>query len=238
MEELISMAGTIRTLVIEDDPAGAEINIRYLKRMPEFTPIAVVATVSDAIAVLDRQQVDLVLLDFQLPAANGAVMEGTDACRVLRAARTRPVDIIAITADMRGEVIHDAFAYGVVQYVIKPFSFATFRDKLDRYATYRRLLRHGPITQVEIDEVLSNLRCDAAENLPPNYSKDTYVLIGHTLRKAVRPMPAKEIAEATHVSRECAGRYLNLMHNHGVVTIVPVRGNRGRPTHLYQWRDQ
>jgi CheY-like chemotaxis protein len=119
----------IRTLVVEDDPVVAEVNSSYLKRVAGFVAVGVARSGAEAIAAAQDQPVDLVLLDFYLPD-----MSGLDVCRALRAARPPPVDIIAVTAARDVDTVRAAIAHGVVQYLIKPYNFATFREKLQRYA--------------------------------------------------------------------------------------------------------
>ena len=54
----------------------------------------------------------------------------------LRAAGHR-CDVIAVTSARDAEVVRNAVTQGVVLYLLKPFTFATFRAKLDQYAAYR-----------------------------------------------------------------------------------------------------
>jgi response regulator of citrate/malate metabolism len=115
----------IRTLVVEDDPVVAEVNSGYLQRVAGFIAVGVARSGREAIAAIEDQPVDLLLLDFYLPD-----MSGLDVCQALRAARTPPVDIIAVTAARDADTVRAAIAHGVVQYLIKPYSFASFRDKL------------------------------------------------------------------------------------------------------------
>lgn len=48
--------------------------------------------------------------------------------------------MIAVTAARDVEVVRQAVAQGVVAYVIKPFTFAAFRAKVDQYLAYRAQL--------------------------------------------------------------------------------------------------
>ena len=84
-----------------------------------------------ALQVLADQPVDLVLLDVGLPDMSGL--------EVLRTLRTRgtPADVIVVTSVRDLEVVRSAVSSGAVQYLLKPFTFAGLRDKLERYADYR-----------------------------------------------------------------------------------------------------
>lgn len=182
----------IRTLVVEDDPAVAEINTGYLSRVPGFAPIGVARTGTGAIAAVTGQPVDLVLLDFYLPD-----MSGLQVCRALRGSHPDPVDIIAVTAARDAETVRTALAYGVVQYLIKPYRFATFQEKLERYAVYRSRLGASWITdQHEVDRTLETLRGSSASGVPKGLAPATYELVTDILRQARTPLSAREVAAA------------------------------------------
>jgi response regulator of citrate/malate metabolism len=122
----------IRTLVVEDDARVAEVHRAYVERLAGFAVVGVVHRGTEALEAVTRGDVDLVLLDIYLPDVGGL-----EVCRALHARSRRPVDVIAVTAAQDVETVRNAVAQGVVQYLVKPFSFATFRDKLERYAAYR-----------------------------------------------------------------------------------------------------
>ena len=46
-------------------------------------------------------------------------------------------DVIAVTSARDVDVVRRAVAQGVVSYLIKPFTFAGFRTKLEQYVRYR-----------------------------------------------------------------------------------------------------
>src|SRR3954451_14755758 len=146
----------IRTLVVDDDALVADVHRSYVERVPGFAVAGVAHRGAEALEIAGSRPVDLVLLDFYLPD-----MRGLDVCRALRTttAASSPVDVIAVTAARDLDTVRSAVAQGVVQYLIKPFAFATFEDKLKRYAAYRREVdRHGDADQAAVDEALASLR--------------------------------------------------------------------------------
>lgn len=224
----------IATLVVEDDPIVAEVNVGYIQRVPGFTVADVARTGAEAIALAASQRTDLVLLDFGLPD-----MSGIGVCRALHAGRTDPPGIIAVTAARDADTVRAAIAHGVIQYLIKPYSFATFRDKLDRYAAYHQKLPSGQLTdQPEVDRALETLRGSPASFLPKGLSPVTYDLIARTLRDSGEPLSAAEVAVATGVSRVSARRYLEHLHQKGLASLTSRYGGTGRPEHRYQWSGQ
>ena len=224
----------IRVLVVEDDPLVAEVNVGYIGRVPGFTAIGVARTGAEAVACAVSQQADLVLLDFGLPD-----MTGLQVCHALQTVRAHPPGIIAVTAARDADTVRAAIAHGVIQYLIKPYSFATFRDKLDRYAAYHQRLPSGQLTdQPEVDRALETLRGSPSGALPKGLSLTTHDLIVRTLRNTSGPVSAAEMAAATGVSRVSARRYLDHLYQKGLVTLTSRYGSTGRPEHRYQWSTQ
>jgi response regulator of citrate/malate metabolism len=221
----------ITTLVVEDDPVVAEVNVGYIERVPGFVSVGVARTGAEAVAFASARPVDLVLLDFGLPD-----MTGIQVCRALHAGPPQPPGIIAVTAARDADTVRAAIAHGVIQYLIKPYSFTTFRDKLDRYASYRQRLPSGQLTdQPEVDRALETLRGSADGALPKGLSPTTYNLIIGTLRDAAGPLSAYEMADATGISRVSARRYLDHLRQKGLVTLTSRYGSTGRPEHRYEW---
>jgi response regulator of citrate/malate metabolism len=221
----------IRTLAVEDDPVILDVNINYLRRVPGFAVAGVARSGAEARAFVNNRPVDLVLLDLGLPD-----MSGLDVCRALRAVRTPPVDIIALTAARDADTVRAAIAYGVVQYLIKPYTFASFQEKLHRYATYRQGLPSGEITsQPELDQSMNTLRGSINIALPKGLSPKTYDLIVSVLRGADQPLSAAEIADAAGPCPGTVRRYLDHLHQQGLVVLTPRYGTTGRPQHRYHW---
>lgn len=223
----------IRTLVVEDDRAVAEINTAYVHRMPQFT---VVDTVFNAAAALDRvskRPIDLVLLDFNLPDA-----PGLELCRAFHSRPSAP-DVIAVTAARDSDTVRRAVSLGVVQYLVKPYTFATFSAKLQGYANYRDQLREGGLTdQRAVDQSLAALRGADRIQMPKGLSATTYDLVSGILRGAPGPLSANEVAATAGISRVSARRYLEYLCRSGLAEVIPDYGRVGRPLNRYGWSDR
>jgi len=223
----------IRTLVVDDDVRVADVLRSYTEKVPGFEVVAVAYRGLEALQVLEREEIDLVLLDFYLPDMNGL-----ELCRALRGRERRSVDVIAVTAARDVDTIAAAVTQGVVQYLIKPFSFATLRDKLERYASYRKHLQSGrevEASQDTVDELFGTLRGSTLARLPKGLSRSTCDLVGAVLRASACERTATDVAEAAGISRVAARRYLEYLTNQGLATLSMRYGTRGRPEHRYRW---
>ena len=104
---------------------------------------AVAHTARDAMRAAPRRRpsetpIDLVLLDIGLPDANGIALASA-----LSGLRPAP-DIIAITSERDLEMVRAAVGHGALAYLLKPFTFAAFRDRLERISATARRCRREP----------------------------------------------------------------------------------------------
>jgi response regulator of citrate/malate metabolism len=221
----------IRTLVVDDDVRVADVLRSYTEKIPGFEVVAVAHRGLEALKVLEREEIDLVLLDFYLPDINGL-----ELCRALHTREGRRVDVIAVTAARDVDTVAAAVTQGVIQYLIKPFSFATLRDKLERYASYRQHVgSEHEASQDEVDELLGSLRGSSGARLPKGLSRSTCDLIAEVLRGSSGELTAIEVANAAGISRVAARRYLEYLTNQRLATLSMRYGTRGRPEHRYRW---
>jgi response regulator of citrate/malate metabolism len=221
----------IRTLIVEDDALVAEVHASYVERVPGFAVAGVAHRATEALEILASEPVDLVLLDFHLPD-----VKGLDMLRLLRARSSVPVDVIAVTAARDPDSIRQAIAHGVSQYLVKPFTFATFGDKLERYARYRAEVDHtAEADQAGVDALLGTLRGSTAKTLPKGLNATTLDHVRDAVRDADAPLTASEVAGRCGLSRVTARRYLEHLVVEGAVTLSMRYGKTGRPEHLYAW---
>jgi response regulator of citrate/malate metabolism len=186
---------------------------------------------TEALEILASRPVDHVLLDFHLPD-----VKGLDMLRLLRARTTAPVDVIAVTAARDAESIRAAIAQGVSQYLVKPFAFATFADKLERYARYRAQVDvAAEPDQAKVDALIGTLRGTTARTLPKGLNATTLDNVRDAVRESGAPLTASEVAGLCGLSRVTARRYLEHLVVESVITLSMRYGGTGRPEHLYAW---
>jgi len=217
----------IMVLVVEDDPVAAEAHRQYVERVSGFTVAGVVHSGGEALRFCERHTVDLVLLDFYLPDTHGLAV-----CRALRAAGST-ADVIAVTSARDLEVVKAAVSAGVVQYLLKPFTFTSLREKLQRYAEFRQSAGQAS-DQTDVDRALAMLRTPSQQGLPKGMSKETLNAIAAALRAEPDGLPAGGAASATGVSRVTARRYLEYLADAGLAAREPRYGQVGRPEVWYR----
>jgi len=228
----------IRVLIVEDDVLIAEAHRTYLGRLQGFSPAAVVHTARDAMrtaagAAAAGEPIDLVLLDLGLPDASGISLASG-----LSGLVPAP-DIIAITSERDLEMVRAAVSHGALAYLLKPFTFAAFRDRLERYRRYRTALPAGTeaASQAEVDRAMAELRIGADRAASPKgAAPQTTDEIARAVRDRPGGLTADEVAAQVGVSRVTAWRYLERLADEGTVTRNNDYGKAGRPKTRYQWR--
>lgn len=227
----------IRVLIVEDEPTIAQAHHSYAERIPGLVPVAVVHTGRAAIDAVGKaarvgEPIDLVLMDIGLPD-----MSGLEVAAALTRIRPRP-DVIAITSARDLEVVRAAVSHGVVLYLLKPFTFAAFREKLERYLEFRSALPadSDAVSQQDIDRAFGALRTsDTRIPTPKGIAPQTLEEITRVLREAPEGVTAGDAGRVIGVSRVTAWRYLERLADDGVVRRQTDYGRTGRPRVRYVW---
>jgi len=222
----------IGVLVVEDEPVAANAHLAYVERVPGFAMRGMAHDGAEAIRQLAEPSsgIDLVLLDLYLPDIHGLA--------VVRAMHTagHPADVIAVTSARDLEIVRAAVSLGIVQYLLKPFTFAALRDKLQRYAAYRQQI-DGAVasSQQDVDLVLARLRGSDSNSLPKGMSQQSLDAVIAILRPSTGNLSSTEVAIMLGASRVTARRYLEHLADSAVVVRRSRYGSAGRPEVEYQW---
>ncbi|NKX54981.1 response regulator [Arthrobacter mobilis] len=227
----------VRVLVVDDEPVAAQAHAAYLQRLDGFALAGTAGDGQGALrAVRDAaaagRPIDLILLDMNLPD-----LHGLDVSQRLRTAGLT-VDIIAITAARDLQIIRGAVSAGIVQYLIKPFTFATFAEKLAGYLDFRHRLedQQAQASQRGVDLAFASLRAPADLPLPKGLSASTLAAVTEFVRDAPAAVSAAEVMEALGISRVTARRYLEHLADAGRLERSARYGTPGRPENEYRWR--
>jgi len=117
-----------RILLIEDNEANQNLVVRYLGVFGHQVIVAGDAATGLALATKARGEIDLVLLDINLPD-----LDGWEVARRLKTAPvTRALPIIAVTAHAMVGDRETALAAGCDDYVTKPIEFKILVNTIQR----------------------------------------------------------------------------------------------------------
>jgi DNA-binding response OmpR family regulator len=101
-------------VLVVDDEASIRTIVEYALRDAGFEVIGA-ARGDEALQVLEREPVDLVVLDLMLPG-----VDGLEVCRRIRATRNTPIIMLSARAEELDKVL--GLELGADDYVTKPFS--------------------------------------------------------------------------------------------------------------------
>ena len=220
----------IKILIVEDDPAIAEIHRRFVQRLAGFEVLGVALTLFDAREQIAILKPDLVLLDVWLPDG-----EGFSLLRELRQSGAH-LDVILLTAAREAAALQEAMRLGVVDFILKPVVFERLRDTLGNYAESRAALAAlADIDQLAVDALFGTpLQQVAAGGLPKGIDALTLQRVLAALNQ--QGASAEEIGNRVGVSRTTARRYLEFLVGQQLASPELEYGTVGRPERRYRQR--
>ncbi|WP_326832373.1 response regulator [Arthrobacter sp. AQ5-05] len=223
----------IRVLVVDDEPIALAAHADYVRRLDGFEVVAEAHGMGAALAAFNdpaTSPIQLILLDMNLTDGHGL-----DLLRRIHGLGLVP-DVVAITAVRDMQVVRSAIALGITAYLIKPFTFAAFREKLESYRAYYDVLADRTHTsQDAIDRALSALRPTGKLQLPKGMLPQTLGAVADWLRAQTMPASATEAAAGLAMSRVTARRYLDHLAETGSAVKAPRHGSPGRPELEFRW---
>jgi signal transduction histidine kinase/CheY-like chemotaxis protein len=115
-EHSASVAGRLHFLLVEDNPVNQRLGVLLLEKHGHMVQVA--GNGREALAALEHQEFDLVLMDVQMPEMDG--LEATAAIRRREQGTSRHLPVLALTAHaMKGDR-ERCLAAGMDGYLAKP----------------------------------------------------------------------------------------------------------------------
>lgn len=225
----------LKTVIVEDDRMVANINAQFAEKTPGVQVVAIFHSGRDALAFLEKTQVDILLTDLYMPE-----MSGIELVTELRS-RGCASDVIFITAANDAPHIQDALRLGAVDYLIKPFRYERFEEAMDKIVLRRQVIESGlKFTQADIDEMIRANRPSAeirTAELEKGIQRQTLDHIRADLQKnAGSYRTAEQIATDTNLSKVTVRRYLNYLIGTNEAESQVDYSTGGRPRVEYRSR--
>lgn len=108
-------------LIVDDEFLARKLLTEYVSKVDFLNLVDTCPDATKAMEVLNTEQIDILLLDIQMPDISGMEM--------LRLMNNKPA-VILTTA--YSEFAVDAFALGVVDYLLKPFDYIRFMQAINK----------------------------------------------------------------------------------------------------------
>jgi two-component system CitB family response regulator len=227
----------LHVLIVEDDPRIAEINRRFVEKVPGYRVTGIATDLQQAKEQVEVLQPDLVLLDIYFPDRNGL-----ELLRHLKSEHL-DVDVIAITAAKEVDTVREAIRGGAFDFLVKPVMFDRFQRTLLQYQEYRRQIKRlqtqrSQIDQEEIDRLMrssvSGTKLAKESYLPKGIDKLTLEKVSVVLHGSAAGWTAEAVGLEIGASRSTARRYLEYLVAQGEAQADLSYGVVGRPERVYR----
>jgi two-component system, LytTR family, response regulator LytT len=143
----------VKTLLIDDEYLALNLLEGFTVQLPMLEIVAKVKSPVQAMEIIQREKIDLLFLDIQMPVINGN--------QFLRSLINPPITIFTTAYS---EYAVDAFAIGAVDYLLKPFSFDRFlqatqkaleavqnKKRNDNFSEIQSVIAEDPFLSVKAD---------------------------------------------------------------------------------------
>ena len=219
-----------KVLIVEDDPMVSMINEQYVNRNKAFHVVGKCKDGKSALEYLESNHVDLIVLDVYMPQ-----MDGFETLRQIRKNK-KPVDIIMVTAANDRASLEEALHLGVVDYLVKPFTYDRFRIALDKYVSHLAALKDlDTLNQKNIDFIIENAHKKSEELYPKGIQEKTLqTILGEIKKNPSKWMTGDEIADLVGLTGVTVRRYLHHLAEKGILLSEIDYVTGGRPCMRYK----
>ena len=135
----------INCLVVDDEPIAREGIMEYIRQIDYLNPVAQCKSAAEAAGLLQKNKIDLIFLDIQMPKLTGI--------EFVKALADPPL-VIFTTA--YSEYALEGFELDVVDYLLKPISFARFLKSAEKAQNYL----HARNKEVSITNDFFFIKCN------------------------------------------------------------------------------
>lgn len=137
-----------RILIVDDEPGNVQLLQRILVR-EGYRRVTGLSNPREAMAVIDEDRLDVVLLDLHMPVVDGYQILESITTSLDPARRTLPV--IVLTADATPEARRRALTSGAADFITKPFDVVEvalrIRNTLERQQLHSEVRRQNELLE-------------------------------------------------------------------------------------------
>lgn len=137
-----------RILIVDDEPGNVQLLQRILVR-EGYRRVTGLSNPREAMAVIDEDRLDVVLLDLHMPVVDGYQILESITTSLDPARRTLPV--IVLTADATPEARRRALTSGAADFITKPFDVVEvalrIRNTLERHQLHSEVRRQNELLE-------------------------------------------------------------------------------------------
>ena len=222
-----------RVLIVEDDPMVAMINEQYVKQNKNFTVSTICRNGEEALNFLEGNKIDLIVLDVYMP-----VMDGVETLKRIRDKKISS-EVIMVTAANDTNTLEQTMHFGVLDYLIKPFTLERFLVALEKFLSQKETLKQNSIIDQNcIDRLMTQIGTQDKKIKPTEYPKGINKKTLSSMIEYFNENPGWHsvdmIAEKLKISIVTVRHYMNyLVQQKSIVEDINYETG-GRPCMLYK----
>ncbi len=145
----------MKTLIVDDEALARKLLTDYVSKIPELEWVGVCEDALEARTFLAEQEVDLLLLDIEMPGLTGV--------ELLKSLEPQPITIFTTAYE---QYALKGYELNVTDYLLKPITFERFFTAINKALDYHRL----------------QSKAEIAENTPKDYF---YVKADYKIQKVI-----------------------------------------------------
>lgn len=217
---------TIKVLVVEDSMLFQELMVRCLSQDPGIEVVATAKNPYEARDILERQHVDVMTLDVELPR-----MDGIEFLRKLMPQFPLPVVMVSVLSDR----VFDALNCGAVDFVVKPQG--TNRDQLEDFIKNELTVKIKIASIAKISKIKNSVPSGVKQSLHVD-NKNLVIAIGastggtEAIASVLKELPADipGIVIVQHMPAGFTEMYANRLNNQCRIKVREAKsGDRVEP---------
>ena len=136
----------MRCIIVDDEPLVRELLEDNTRQVPFLELVKSCKTALEALEILQKEQIDVIFLDIQMPRLNGM--------QFLQSLHNPPL-VIMVTAYEKYAV--ESFNLQVADYILTPFSFDRFLKACNRAAELFRMKSSGTLSEASNNDFFVNV---------------------------------------------------------------------------------
>ena len=111
----------IKCIIVEDEALAQDVIQSHLQKVDRFELVGICSNALEAKEVMDKQEVDLIFLDIQLPGMTG-----------LNFLRSLPNPPLVVVTTAYSEYALESYEFNIIDYLLKPISFERFSKTVNK----------------------------------------------------------------------------------------------------------
>lgn len=217
-----------KVLIVEDDPMVSMINEQYVRKDKDFIVVNSFRNGQSAIEFLEKNQINLVILDVFMP-----YMDGIETLKKIREKKF-DVEVIMVTAANDTKTLEETMHLGVLDYLIKPFAFERLQIALEKFKAKKSALNEKTVLdQSSIDKLMNSYKKEA-KTYPKGIQETTLKRILEFFDNNSDWNTTDSIAENLNISIVTARHYLSYLVKENKIKEDINYSTGGRPCMLYR----